>query len=132
MSLRMANACDAVVAMIDAVPEAPDAARALGAIAELIPLLEHRAAQEQGAPPVRAVYLGAATRIREVQAAESKAAESVNASTHDKDVIHHDGEQDLDDEALSGDLEDDIDDDSDDETDDDDVDDDELHPGTPL
>ena len=73
MSKRMAQACDVVVQMIEAVPEAEDAERALANISALLPLLEHRAAQEQSAPPVRAVYAGAATRIREVEAAEARA-----------------------------------------------------------
>lgn len=64
-SRQMAAACAAVVSMLDALPDALDA------IVSLLPLLEHRAAQEASVPPVRAVYLGAATRIREIVRAES-------------------------------------------------------------
>ena len=71
-SRRMAQACDVVVQMIEAVPEAEDAERALANISALLPLLEHHAAREQHAPPVRSVYVGAATRIREVEAAEAR------------------------------------------------------------
>ncbi len=74
-SKRMAQACDVVVQMIEAVPEAEDPVRALANISALLPLLEHHAAQEQHAPPVRAVYVGAATRIREVEAVEARARE---------------------------------------------------------
>ena len=77
-SRRMSRACDSVVAMIEAVPEAEDAERALASLSALVPLLEHHAAQETGGPPVRAVYVGAATRIREVEAAEAHARQQVS------------------------------------------------------
>ena len=77
-SLRMSQACDSVVAMIEAVPEAEDADRALASLSALVPLLEHHAAQETGGPPVRAVYVGAATRIREVEAAEAHARQQIS------------------------------------------------------
>ncbi len=70
MSERMANACDDVVAMIEAIPEHDDVEVVAGTLRALIPLLEQRAAQSVAAPPVRAVYVGAATRIREVVDAE--------------------------------------------------------------
>ena len=76
-SRRMSQACDSVVAMIEAVPEAEDAERALANLAALVPLLEHHAAQEKGAAPVRAVYIGAATRIREVEAAEARVGQQI-------------------------------------------------------
>ena len=77
-SRRMSQACDSVVAMIEAVPEAEDADRALASLSALVPLLEHHAAQETGGPPVRAVYVGAATRIREVEAAEARARQQIS------------------------------------------------------
>lgn len=77
-SRRMSQACDSVVAMIEAVPEAEDAERALASLSALVPLLEHHAAQETGGPPVRAVYVGAATRIREVEAAEARARQQIS------------------------------------------------------
>ncbi len=86
-SRLMALACEAVVAMMEAVPEAEDARRALANISALLPLLEHLAAQETGGAPVRAVYVGAATRIREVEAAEARAdsrgAPQAHPSEHD-------------------------------------------------
>lgn len=74
-SARMAEACDDVVAMLAAVPptnEAQDAASdTLAALRALIPELERRAVIAASLPPVRAVYAGAATRIREIEQAES-------------------------------------------------------------
>ncbi len=67
-SRRMAAACADVVAMLETVPDSLDA------IVSLLPPLEHRAAQEASLLPVRAVYLGAATRIREIAIAEARAA----------------------------------------------------------
>ena len=64
-SRQMAAACAAVVSMLDALPDAFEA------IVSLLPLLERRAVQEASAPLVRAVYVGAATRIREIVRAES-------------------------------------------------------------
>ena len=77
-SRRMSQACDSVVAMIEGVPEAEDAERALASLSALVPLLEHHAAQETAGPPVRAVYVGAATRIREVEAAEARARQQIS------------------------------------------------------
>lgn len=70
-SERMADACEEVTVMIEAIPEMDDVAQTLSALTALIPLLEKRAATAS-APAVRAVYVGGATRIREVSAAESK------------------------------------------------------------
>lgn len=70
MSQRMASACDDVVAMIVAIPDDDDIEVVAAALSALIPLLEQRATQAAAAPPVRAVYIGAATRIREVVDAE--------------------------------------------------------------
>jgi hypothetical protein len=73
-SERMAAACEEVAAMLAALPESRDADAALAALDALVPLLEQRAGREAKAPAVRAVYAGAATRIREVGAAERRAA----------------------------------------------------------
>lgn len=70
-SERMAAACDDVVAMLDAIPDGSDQDAVLSSIAALSPLLDQRAQRESGAPAVRAVYAGAATRIREVQQADA-------------------------------------------------------------
>lgn len=115
-SRRMAQACDAVVQMIEAVPEAEDADRALANITALLPLLEHHAAQEKGAAPVRAVYIGAATRIREVEAAEVRAQQHPGPSDGDSAA----GDEGIDDESAYGDGEAHFDDD-DPEIDDDDA-----------
>ena len=69
-SRRMADACDDVATMIDAVAPQDDPQAEISAIVALVPLLEQRAKANEATPPVRAVYSGAATRIREVHAAE--------------------------------------------------------------
>jgi hypothetical protein len=69
MSTRMAVACEAVAALVEGIPEGTEAP---GALAALIPQLEARAAQA-GAGAERAVFAGAATRVREVLAAAAPA-----------------------------------------------------------
>lgn len=101
-SRAMADACEQVAMMISAVVQNGDAGQALDALGALIPLLEQRA-NAQRHPAVRSVYAGAATRIREVRAAEA------DANTAERD------------DALDDDLDGDLDD-----TDDADVDDDDL------
>jgi hypothetical protein len=87
MSQRMATACDDVVAMIVAIPDDEDHEVVASALRALIPLLEQCAAQAAAAPPVRAVYVGAATRIREVVDAELRHArgDGVSAPADDLD-----------------------------------------------
>jgi hypothetical protein len=72
MSRAMATACNDVVAMVEAIPEQSDAVGMIGTLTALIPLLDVRAAAVKNMPPVRAVYAGAATRIREVADAEAR------------------------------------------------------------
>lgn len=91
-SRAMAEACEQVAAMVTAVVQAADATAALDALGALIPLLEQRAAGQQH-PAVRAVYAGAATRIREIQAAESA------ALGDDGDTAESDDDVDDDDDA---------------------------------
>lgn len=91
MSTRMADACDDVVATLSAIPPACDALAEIAALSAVIPLLEQRAAAAVKYPPVRAVYAGAATRIREVKQAEDR------GLTGDADV---DAEATDDDEAF--------------------------------
>ena len=81
-SRRMATACDAVVTMIDAIPAVPEVSAMMAALMALVPLLEQHAANESSTPAVRAVYVGAATRIREIHAAEARAHASTD-ETHD-------------------------------------------------
>ena len=70
-SLRMAEACDDVIAIVEAIPESDETTAVVSTLTAIIPLLERRAAAASDAPAVRAVYAGAATRIREIAAAES-------------------------------------------------------------
>ncbi|MDQ8163033.1 MAG: hypothetical protein P3C10_10675, partial [Gemmatimonadota bacterium] len=60
-SRRMAAACDEVADMLRAIADTGDATTELDALGALIPLLEARAAAQQGTPAVRSVYAGAAT-----------------------------------------------------------------------
>lgn len=92
----MASACDDVVAMIVAIPEDDDLAVVADALRALIPLLDQRAAQAAAAPPVKAVYVGAATRIREVVEAELRHArgDGANMDIDDDDVDDDDDDED--------------------------------------
>ncbi|MFY7948180.1 MAG: hypothetical protein ACOVRP_03100 [Gemmatimonas sp.] len=103
-SRRMADACEAVAAMIESIAPQEHAAQELHAIVALIPLLEQRARDAGMVPPVRAVYAGAATRIREVQIAEAAVAGGSAADIDDEDM----DDDDLDDDDLD---DDDLDDD---------------------
>jgi hypothetical protein len=71
-SRRMAEACDDVITMLQAIATNGHADAVVESLLALVPLLEQRA-QQQTLPPVRAVYAGAATRIREVRDAERQA-----------------------------------------------------------
>jgi hypothetical protein len=94
MSTRMAVACETVVALVEGVPSG--AAEGEG-LAALIPVLEARAAAHLAEAPVRAVYVGAATRVREVlQAAHGGA----SGATDDDDAEADDADDD-DDGALA-------------------------------
>lgn len=107
-SKRMAEACEEVVAMLQAIVNNGHAAVELDAIMVLVPLLELRAAEQQSNPAVRSVYAGAATRIREVRTAETTFTPA--------DVIVNDADEDVD-----GDDDNDVEDDVDDDVDDDDL-----------
>ena len=101
-SSRMADACDEVVAMLLAIASHGDASAELDAIMALVPLLEHRATEQQSNPAIRSVYAGAATRIREVRLAEAQ-----SSPAHD-DVDDDDTDDDVDDDVIALDLGDDI------------------------
>ncbi len=110
-SRRMADACDEVVAMLLAIASSDHAAAELDAIMALVPLLEHRATEQQSNPAVRSVYAGAATRIREVRLAEAQSSPADGVPVEDLDEAElpdEEGEDDLDDDDLD---EDDVDDD---------------------
>ena len=75
-SRQMASACDTVVGLLEAIAPHHESAAGLSALVALIPVLEQHARGHSASPPVRAVFAGAATRIREVEAAEQRAAPS--------------------------------------------------------
>ena len=85
-SSRMADACDEVVAMLLAIASHGDASAELDAIMALVPLLEHRATEQQSNPAIRSVYAGAATRIREVRLAEARSSPAHGAELPDDDI----------------------------------------------
>ena len=102
-SSRRADACDEVVAMLLAIASHGDASVELDAIMALVPLLEHRATEQQSNPAIRSVYAGAATRIREVRLAEAR-----SSPAHD-DVDDDDtDDDDVDDDVIAFDEDDDI------------------------
>lgn len=82
---RMADACDEVVQLLEGIGAHDDVPGELAALVALIPRLEERAKGGGQLPPVRAVYAGAATRIREVEAAEARADASNARGGHDGD-----------------------------------------------
>ena len=109
-SSRMADACDEVVAMLLAIASHGDASAELDAIMALVPLLEHRATEQQSNPAIRSVYAGAATRIREVRLAEaqsSPARDDVD-DVDDVDVDDDTDDDDVDDDVIALDEGDDI------------------------
>ncbi len=109
-SSRMADACDEVVAMLLAIASHGDASAELDAIMALVPLLEHRATEQQSNPAIRSVYAGAATRIREVRLAEAQSSpvrDDVN-DVDDVDVDDDTDDDDVDDDVIALDEGDDI------------------------
>lgn len=97
MSMAMAHACDTVTAMLQAVPATSDAPTLLASLQALIPLFEEHARAET-APPVRAVYVGAATRVREVTNAEAQHLRS--ADMNDSDIDDDDRDDDIEGDAT--------------------------------
>lgn len=93
-SRGMADGCEEVAAMLRAIVSTGEASRDLEAVMALIPLLEHRAAEPKLLPAVRAVYVGAATRIREVWLAEARLAEAALANGDAPDDAEADGPDD--------------------------------------
>lgn len=78
----MATACDTVVAMLEALPEHDGVELLIRDLLALVPVLE-RHAQNAKQPPVRAVYTGAATRVREVTSAEQRALQADDSDEDD-------------------------------------------------
>jgi len=88
-----------VAAMLRAIVSTGEASRDLEAVMALVPLLEHRGAEPKLLPAVRAVYVGAATRIREVWLAEARLAEAGvarGAAHDDADAAGQDDDDSLD------------------------------------
>lgn len=105
MSQRMATACDDVVAMLEAIPDSDDVGALIDSLTALVPLLEQRAAAVTNAPPLRAVYAGAATRIREVATAESRhLADDKQAEVDMLDDSDEDIDDEMDDDIDADDL----------------------------
>jgi len=102
-SSRMADGCDDVVAMLLAIASSGDADADLDAIMALIPLLEHRAAEQKSNPAVRSVFAGAATRIREVRSAEAQLSQADGTAPDDLDAANLD-DADLDDDVVDDDA----------------------------
>ncbi|GAB1344593.1 hypothetical protein [Gemmatimonas sp.] len=100
-SRQMAAACDEVADMLDAISPRDELSEEMAALGALLPLLEKKASVNATLPPVRAVFAGAATRIREVQAAEAQAQRSAPDAEGDDEL-----EDDIDD-ALDDDIDDD-------------------------
>lgn len=107
LSRRMADACTDVAARIASLPRA--GAAGLDALLTLATTLDAVAGTVTDAPAVRAVYAGAATRMREVVHAERAASadEAHDGSAEGADV----DDDDLDDIDESDDTDDDVDDD---------------------
>ncbi len=120
-SARMAAACDDVAAMIAAIPEAAEIDEMLNALSAIIPLLEQHAAKTASTPPVRAVFVGAVTRVREIVEAERRAMSSTQTSA----LLPGEGVADIADDEFDDDRNQTSDDDTDDDIDDD-IDDDDL------
>ena len=78
----MATACDTVVAMLEALPAHDEVEMLIRDLLALVPVLE-RHAQNAKQPPVRAVYTGAATRVREVTSAEQRALQADDSDEDD-------------------------------------------------
>ena len=95
-SERMADACDDVANMLTSLPLNASPDHMVQSLLALVPQLEKRA-QGASVPPVRAVYIGAATRVKEVATAEAKASSAVDAE--DADIADDGDEFDEDDEA---------------------------------
>jgi hypothetical protein len=99
-SRGMADGCEEVAAMLRAIVSTGEASRDLEAVMALVPLLEHRAAECKLLPAVRAVYVGAATRIREVWLAEARLAEAALANGDAPEDADADADGPNDDDSL--------------------------------
>lgn len=82
LSRTMADACDDVATLAEALPEDASLPTMLAALDALVPELRMRADAPALAatPAVRAVYIGAITRVQEVIAAERRAMDGESES----------------------------------------------------
>lgn len=120
VSRAMANACDDVAMLAEALPQHASLAAIVSALHVMLPELTRRATapEAMATPAVRAVYVGACTRVQEVITAETSAATAERATGVDgADDWVEANDDDLDEEDLAVDG------------DDDDVDDDDLYDG---
>jgi hypothetical protein len=78
VSSAMADACDQVVRLATGLPEDATVDEIVSALREMMPELEKLAGSQTAAAnaPVRAVYMGAITRVQELIAAETGAQKS--------------------------------------------------------
>lgn len=90
-SRDMADACSAVVTMVQTAPESATATEQIVVLSGFIPTLEQLGARTQLTPAVRSVYVGAATRIREIATAEVRAHTTPDNGSGD-DGEHGDGD----------------------------------------
>ena len=79
--------------MLEAIPEANDASTMINTLAALIPMLEQRASATSGTPSVRAVYAGAATRMREIADAETRHQQSHAANGEMELLVDEDDDE---------------------------------------
>lgn len=96
LSRAMADACDDVAALAEQLPVRASMEEIMPALHALLPELSARAitVQAQKAPALKAVYIGASTRVQELISAELRAAEASGGSTVDGASV---SEADLDD-----------------------------------
>ena len=80
-STKMAEACDRVAELIQSLPDDEPPGIMLQSLATLTLPLEELSRKQAEAPAVRAVYAGAATRIRELLEAEASAARARDQPT---------------------------------------------------
>ncbi len=99
LSRAMADACDDVAALAAQLPERASVDEIVDALQALLPQLAARttSVQAQKAPALKAVYVGASTRVQELIAAELRASGLANRSVN-PDAPVHDTEFDEDEE----------------------------------
>ncbi|MBC8088693.1 MAG: hypothetical protein H7Z40_15625 [Phycisphaerae bacterium] len=99
LSRAMADACDEVAALAEGLPVRASMEEIIPALQALLPQLSTRAMspQAQQAPALKAVYMGASTRVQELIAAELRASGASDGSNTDP-AFANDADFDEDDE----------------------------------